>query len=180
MLNHRLSEPQGDQPLLVRLIDCRALYHQPVANLRLHEQPLSFGFNRARIRRVGGKGSRPDAATLRFIKRPRRGRSHRDHPDVHIYPVSTDAGLAQFLADNPEECVQLAVVGAVDADQIQPIVGSHDRALVRPVLSDGCPPATAFHHGGVQMITARKLGIAVDSAVAKPAVVRATVARRSA
>ena len=53
-----------------------------------------------------------------------------DHPDVHIYPVSTDAGLAQFLAKNPEECVQLAVVGAADADQIQPIVGPHDRALI--------------------------------------------------
>lgn len=57
-------------------------------------------------------------------------RWRRDHPDVHIYPVSSDAGLAQFLADNPEECVQLGVVGAVDADQIQPIGGPHERPLV--------------------------------------------------
>lgn len=54
----------------------------------------------------------------------------RDHPEVHIYPVSAEAGLARFLAENPEERVQLAVVGAADADQIQPIVGPHDRAVV--------------------------------------------------
>ena len=54
----------------------------------------------------------------------------RDHPDVHIYPVSTNASLARFLAENPEEHVQLAVVSGADSDQIQPIVGPHDRALV--------------------------------------------------
>ena len=36
----------------------------------------------------------------------------RDHPGVHIYPVSTDAGLAQFLAENPEEPYPATVVPA--------------------------------------------------------------------
>ena len=69
------------------------------------------------------------AGAVTYDELDRRVTRWRRDPDVHIYPVSSDAGLAQFLAD-PEECVQLAVVGAVDADQIQPIGGPHERALV--------------------------------------------------
>ena len=35
-------------------------------------------------------------------------------PDVHIYPVCTQAGTDRFLTDHADECVQLAVVGAGD------------------------------------------------------------------
>ena len=46
------------------------------------------------------------------------------YPDVHVYPVATRAGVAQFLADK-DESVQLAVVGGADADQVAQIVGPH-------------------------------------------------------
>jgi nucleotide-binding universal stress UspA family protein len=54
----------------------------------------------------------------------------RRFPDIHIYPVTTGASLARFLADNHTERVQLAVVGTTDADQVAPIVGPHDRELI--------------------------------------------------
>ena len=52
------------------------------------------------------------------------------YPDVHVYPVATRAGVARFLADNKDESVQLAVVGAAEADQVAHIVGPHSHPLV--------------------------------------------------
>ena len=51
------------------------------------------------------------------------------YPDLHIRPVATGGGLPGFLAEYRDE-VQLAVVTAVDADQIPQIIGPHDRPLV--------------------------------------------------
>jgi nucleotide-binding universal stress UspA family protein len=53
------------------------------------------------------------------------------YPDQHIYPVSTGAGLAGFLAGNKDESVQLAVVGTVDAYDVAQIVGPHRHPILR-------------------------------------------------
>lgn len=50
-------------------------------------------------------------------------------PDVHIYPVSSRGGIAQFLSENKDESVQLAVVGSADAAQIAQIIGPHSHPL---------------------------------------------------
>ena len=50
------------------------------------------------------------------------------YPDLHIHPVATGGGLPGFLAEYRDD-VQLAVVTAVDADQIPQIIGPHDRSL---------------------------------------------------
>lgn len=59
-------------------------------------------------------------------------------PDLHIYPVTTTASLAGFLAENKDESVQLAVVGSVDAYNVAQIVGPHSHPILRhgecPVL----------------------------------------------
>ena len=52
------------------------------------------------------------------------------YSDVHVYPVATRAGVAQFLADNKDESVQLAVVGGAEADQVAMIVGPHSHPVV--------------------------------------------------
>ena len=51
------------------------------------------------------------------------------YPDVHVDPVATRAGIAQFLADK-DESVQLAVVGGAEADQVAQIVGPHSHPVV--------------------------------------------------
>jgi hypothetical protein len=53
------------------------------------------------------------------------------YPDLHIYPVSTRASLAGFLATNKDESVQLAVVGSVDAYNVAQIVGPHSHPILR-------------------------------------------------
>jgi nucleotide-binding universal stress UspA family protein len=53
------------------------------------------------------------------------------YPGQHIYPVSTRAGLAGFLAENKDESVQLAVIGRVDAYDVAQIVGPHSHPILR-------------------------------------------------
>ncbi|GAS93613.1 uncharacterized protein RMCC_0579 [Mycolicibacterium canariasense] len=48
--------------------------------------------------------------------------THR-YPDVHVYPVPTLADLPRFLADNADGQIQLAVLGADDADKVATIIG---------------------------------------------------------
>ena len=50
-------------------------------------------------------------------------------PDVHVYPVSSRAGIAQFLSENKDQSVQLAVVGSADAAQVAKIIGPHSHPL---------------------------------------------------
>lgn len=45
------------------------------------------------------------------------------YPDVHVYPVPTLADLPRFLADNADGQIQLAVLGADEADKVTTIVG---------------------------------------------------------
>jgi nucleotide-binding universal stress UspA family protein len=50
-------------------------------------------------------------------------------PDVHVNPVVSRAGIAQFLSENKDESVQLAVVGSADAAQVTQIIGPHAHPL---------------------------------------------------
>ena len=50
-------------------------------------------------------------------------------PDVHVYPVASRAGIAQFLSENKDQSVQLAVVGSADAAQVAQIIGPHSHPL---------------------------------------------------
>jgi len=50
-------------------------------------------------------------------------------PDVHVYPVASRAGIAQFLSENKDQSVQLAVVGSADAAQVAKIIGPHSHPL---------------------------------------------------
>ena len=51
------------------------------------------------------------------------------YPGVHVYPVSSRGGIAQFLSENKGESVQLAVVGNADANQVAQIIGPHSHPL---------------------------------------------------
>lgn len=46
----------------------------------------------------------------------------RRYPDVHLYPVTDHADVAQFLREH-DEPVQLAVISAADSDQLPQILG---------------------------------------------------------
>lgn len=46
------------------------------------------------------------------------------YPDVHAYPVSNGTDIARFMKSH-EEWIQLAVVGAADADEIASILGPY-------------------------------------------------------
>ncbi|HVQ50656.1 MAG TPA: universal stress protein [Mycobacterium sp.] len=50
-------------------------------------------------------------------------------PDVHVYPVASRAGIAQFLSKNRDGSVQLAVIGSADAAQVAQIIGPHPHPL---------------------------------------------------
>lgn len=93
---------------------------------------IERAFDEARLRSapvlvVGARINETSAMSCDELDR-RVTRWRRDNPDVHIYPVSTDVGLAQFLTDNPDERAQLAVTGDPDADQIIAVIGRHDPA----------------------------------------------------
>lgn len=50
------------------------------------------------------------------------------HPGVHIYPITEGACVARFLKKHDER-VQLAVIGATEADQLAHIIGPHGHRL---------------------------------------------------
>ncbi|HEY2196959.1 MAG TPA: universal stress protein [Mycobacterium sp.] len=50
-------------------------------------------------------------------------------PDVHVYPVASRTGIAQFLSENKDESVKLAVIGKADAAQVAQIIGPHAHPL---------------------------------------------------
>ncbi|WP_156689297.1 universal stress protein [Mycobacterium sp. Marseille-P9652] len=54
----------------------------------------------------------------------------RRHPEVRVYPITTRAGIASFLADNDER-VQLAVIGAAEAGELARLVGPSGHPLFR-------------------------------------------------
>lgn len=55
---------------------------------------------------------------------------HKRHPDVRVYPITTKAGIARFLADHHER-VQLAVIGAPEARQLARLVGPAGHPVFR-------------------------------------------------
>lgn len=50
------------------------------------------------------------------------------HPEVRVYPITTKSAIAKFLSANGER-VQLAVIGADEADQLAQLVGPSGHAL---------------------------------------------------
>ena len=50
------------------------------------------------------------------------------YPDVHIYPVTTRAGVARFLAEN-DEPISLVVIGDAGVDEVTEILGPHSHAF---------------------------------------------------
>ncbi|MDZ4268857.1 MAG: universal stress protein [Mycobacterium sp.] len=52
------------------------------------------------------------------------------HPEVHIYPVADQAGVAHFLRHNDER-IQLTVIGGSHADQLADIVGPFGHPVFR-------------------------------------------------
>lgn len=55
----------------------------------------------------------------------------RRYPDVHVYPVPSLGDLPRFLADNADGHIQLAVLGADEADQVTRIVGPQGHSLFK-------------------------------------------------
>lgn len=52
------------------------------------------------------------------------------YPNIHIYPVTTSAEVARFVADN-DEWVPLTVIGSAEAGQLAQILGPHDHPIFR-------------------------------------------------
>lgn len=52
------------------------------------------------------------------------------YPGVHVYPVATRSRVSGFLAENRDESIQLAVLGANAAGQVAQIIGPHSRPLI--------------------------------------------------
>jgi len=51
------------------------------------------------------------------------------YPDVHVYPVTTRAGLARFLTDD-DEPIELVVVGTDEVAHVAQIVGPHSHPIL--------------------------------------------------
>ena len=52
------------------------------------------------------------------------------HPDVHVYPISDETDVAQFLKKH-DEPVQLAVIGSDSVDELAEIIGPHGHPVFR-------------------------------------------------
>jgi nucleotide-binding universal stress UspA family protein len=46
------------------------------------------------------------------------------HPEIRVYPITTKRAISSFLGAN-DECVQLAVIGGAEADQLAGLVGPY-------------------------------------------------------
>ncbi|ACC40526.1 Universal stress protein [Mycobacterium marinum] len=95
---------------------------------------IEYAAHEARLRQapILALGGRPeeltDAADGEFERRVQQWGQH--HTDVHVYPITTQAGIARFLADHDER-VQLAVIGADEADQVARLVGPSGHPIFR-------------------------------------------------
>jgi nucleotide-binding universal stress UspA family protein len=70
--------------------------------------------------------SQRDHRGIHYDDLERRVAAWRNHnPDIHIHPVAVPTDVAGFLELHDELSVQLAVVGAADAEQVSAIVGPH-------------------------------------------------------
>lgn len=58
------------------------------------------------------------------------GEAQHRHPHAHVYPVATKSRIADFLAENRSESVQLAVIGANAVAQVAQIIGPHGRSVI--------------------------------------------------
>jgi nucleotide-binding universal stress UspA family protein len=93
------------------------------------DEVVNYALEEARVRRapvIALGVSRGGHHEIHYDDLERRvGSWRRDHPYVHIYPVSVPADAAAFLAQHDELSVQLTVLGAADSEQAPAIVGPH-------------------------------------------------------
>ncbi len=99
-----------------------------------NEAVLEYAAREARLRRAPmlALGGRPEELTEtpdgEFERRVQVW--HQSHPDVRVYPITTNAGIARFLADHHER-VQLAVIDGTEAGQLARLVGPHGHPVFR-------------------------------------------------
>jgi nucleotide-binding universal stress UspA family protein len=95
---------------------------------------IEFASREAKLRRapmlvLGGRpedlGERADDA---FEARVQEWRQH--HPEVRVYPITTEAAIASFLSSNDER-IQLAVIGAAEAGELLRLIGPAGHPLFR-------------------------------------------------
>ncbi|CAN5852565.1 universal stress protein [soil metagenome] len=117
VIRRPVSPPPPEPHWIVTVVDDRP-GSDKVVDVALNEAHLrrapllALGVTRSDHRRV-----HQDALERRIASW--RGR----HPYLHIYPVATSTGVAEFLSENDELVVQLAVVGSADAEKVSAIIG---------------------------------------------------------
>ncbi|BBX74081.1 universal stress protein [Mycobacterium shinjukuense] len=106
----RLTDAPDDDAILEYAAGEAVLRHAPI---------LALG---------GGPEQLTETPDGEFERRVQRWR--RRHPELHIYPITTNADIARFLADHDER-VQLAVIGAGEAAQLTRFVGPSGHPVLR-------------------------------------------------
>ena len=94
-----------------------------------NEAVVEHALAEARLRKAPvlalGEGERTRDSLDRDVEKMKKR-----HPDVHIYPVADQAGVAHFLRHNDER-IQLTVIGGSQADQLADIVGPFGHSVFR-------------------------------------------------
>ncbi|MCV7151340.1 universal stress protein [Mycolicibacterium pyrenivorans] len=94
-----------------------------------NESVVEHALAEARLRKAPvlalGEGQRTRDSLDRDVEKMKE-----HHPEVHIYPVADQAGVAHFLRHNDER-IQLTVIGGSQADQLADIVGPFGHAVFR-------------------------------------------------
>lgn len=94
-----------------------------------NESVVAHALAEARLRKAPvlavGEGKRTRDSLDRDVEKMKE-----HHPDVHIYPVADEAGVAHFLRHNDER-IQLTVIGGSQADQLADIVGPFGHSVFR-------------------------------------------------
>jgi nucleotide-binding universal stress UspA family protein len=118
---------ESDQPppdinwIVVRMTDARdneAVVKYAVWEAKLRGAPMLV---------LGGRPEElTDDADGEFERRVQDWRQR--NPEVRVYPITTQAGIAGFLTENDER-VQLAVISGAEADQLARLVGPSGHPL---------------------------------------------------
>lgn len=99
---------------------------------------VDYALDEARLRRapvlaldLSQNGNDHDSHDLAGNRRHRLSRWQESHPSVRIYPAFSPTDIVDFLTQQDDICVQLAVLGAADAGHVPAILKS-DRQTGRP------------------------------------------------
>jgi nucleotide-binding universal stress UspA family protein len=99
-----------------------------------NEIVVKHAVGEARLRRApmlvlgGDPDELSDRADGRFVHRVEEWR--RRHPEVRVYPITTNDAIGRFLSDNDERA-QLAVISGTEAGQLARLLGPTGHALYR-------------------------------------------------